>query len=1211
MGGFSERLAEEEEGIGTSMRSFLKCLESQKGLFHSQIDEMQRIVVTQCQLTGVNPLSQEMAAGALSIPIAGKKPRDLLNPKAVAYMQAVFAIKDKISKKEAREISAQFGITLAQVRDFFASQRTRVREIVQVSQEIFRDRSKDLKELEDGNQENKDPIMLSDPAPLSIAGPITCDTNILNAVTPAISETAPQSASKLTETDLSTVRCDSPEFSLATCIPITDEEDISDVHCKTEIAPQNSMCPTFTEPHPLNVVPLTRSEPLVSNPVGVSNAGTQSKLRQEEVFPGLDGSDKNFIENIFNLMSKEKTFSGQVKLMEGILKIENLSVLDWFLAKGGVMILATWLGEAAIEEQTSVLHIILKVLCHLPLAKAVPEHMSVILQSVNSLRFYRTQDISKKARILLARWSKLFAKSQPMRKTNGVKSQSDVRKQTLLSQSINEIISDESRQLRLENVVSDGNPTPSNKAIGNIRKRERPVQMELLTASSDESMKRKSFGLSSIQGKYRRKVQLVEHPGQKLTGRSQQAARASVSQSRPVSTDDIQKAKLRKEFMEAKYGKKKSETESSKQGISQASPIPTQPLPHERMNPRLSLPKSVIENKPTIRPHPYPTDEKRPNMFPLRNVDELKQPMVSLQSSTVEIQQPAAPSEHPMILLSSSNIQSQLYSENGAEQTKPLVPISSSLGEPQFNSKGTDEQRQPIVPESNSIAQQQTQRQKTIPESKEPFWKQCKRVQISWKTPPEIVIDEEWRVGAGQNSRELSHQKARNKREKEFVYQRPDEIPKNPKNPWENEMDYDDSLTPVIPIEQVLDSTDALQTQNSTSPETINVPQMAPTSVPISLPGGAIGTVHDPELLAVLLQNPVLVQTLMSGQGTNMTSEDIVRLLDSIKASGGAFPTGSITHSLANGVGAIEQPVEGSLPSPTPSSNFGTSGWQPVVARNPFSRNSSIPNTGNYASPGVAAPAYDKHPPATNLAHTQLPSASNFQQLQSPTSQFPLPQTLGAQYNGNFTNSVLHSPTPHAETISSVKPYQHPISNETGMLENRSTSGYNPMHSYSSYPPVQTHQATAYDHLSQPAYYSSGRVKSQQQPIYEYQSHLQNPTYETTSGRQYGNPGTVSDSWRPRGLTSDSYAQVNVNHYGSTNWYKTENVMSSNQFESWSPPNSGPSTSVDYVSRSSQPRTAYDSNYRPDQSRPMNFSSGYGGTNQNGNGWWNEHEKRR
>lgn len=47
---------------------------------------------------------------------AGKRPRDLLNPKAIKYMQSIFSIKDAISKKETREISALFGVTATQVR---------------------------------------------------------------------------------------------------------------------------------------------------------------------------------------------------------------------------------------------------------------------------------------------------------------------------------------------------------------------------------------------------------------------------------------------------------------------------------------------------------------------------------------------------------------------------------------------------------------------------------------------------------------------------------------------------------------------------------------------------------------------------------------------------------------------------------------------------------------------------------------------------------------------------------------------------------------------------------------------------------------------------------------------------------------------------------------------------------------------------------------
>ena len=46
--------------IGSSLDSFQKAMESQKHIFHSQIDQLRSIVVVQCKLTGVYPLSQEM-----------------------------------------------------------------------------------------------------------------------------------------------------------------------------------------------------------------------------------------------------------------------------------------------------------------------------------------------------------------------------------------------------------------------------------------------------------------------------------------------------------------------------------------------------------------------------------------------------------------------------------------------------------------------------------------------------------------------------------------------------------------------------------------------------------------------------------------------------------------------------------------------------------------------------------------------------------------------------------------------------------------------------------------------------------------------------------------------------------------------------------------------------------------------------------------------
>ncbi|KAM5546525.1 hypothetical protein ABKV19_002351 [Rosa sericea] len=55
--------------IRNFVKSFHKFVDLKRELFHSQIDELQKIIVNQCKLTGTNPLSQEMAAGAFSINI--------------------------------------------------------------------------------------------------------------------------------------------------------------------------------------------------------------------------------------------------------------------------------------------------------------------------------------------------------------------------------------------------------------------------------------------------------------------------------------------------------------------------------------------------------------------------------------------------------------------------------------------------------------------------------------------------------------------------------------------------------------------------------------------------------------------------------------------------------------------------------------------------------------------------------------------------------------------------------------------------------------------------------------------------------------------------------------------------------------------------------------------------------------------------------------
>ncbi|KAL9251737.1 Homeobox protein LUMINIDEPENDENS-like protein [Drosera capensis] len=698
--------------------SFHDVLESQKALFHGQIDQLREIVVTQCKLTGVNPLSHEMAAGAFSVTI-GKRPRDMLNPKFVKHTQSVFSIKDVMSKKETREISALYGLTVTQVREYFGDQRSRLRKLSRLSKEKA-NKTMVINEPQDGFPANADSVM------------------------------------------------------------------------------------------PINLVPLSSIAPS-------SAEETTSTSTQEEVLPGISESDKHFVDNVFDKIRQEETFGGEIKLMEWILQIENPVVLCWFLTKGGLMILASWLSDATTEEQTNVLDAILKVLSHLPLHKALPSHMAAILQAVNRLRFYRSSDISNRARVLLSRLSKIFAKMQGGKDPTHPKSVSNARK----------------------DILADAGG-----AAEDIRSMEPSQPLKLLTMTSDESNKKQTLGLTSIHNKGKRKVLLVEAPGQKSVAKSHHGSRAvPASHARPITADEIQKAKMRAQFMQDKHGG--------------ANGVDNRSLPKEKGK-----------------------GQKR-----------------------------------PLLLTNDLLSASEAYMRPKREiQKKAKVTVQNNVD------------RTETTPEGEKIAGK---------ENMSPGY----RVQVNWRTPPEIRFDPIWNVAAGENSKEVHVQKSRIMREKDPLYRTNADIPSNPKKPWDVEMDYDDTLTPMIPLEPLPDLDGPMEAQ--TEDHENMVTKVAPPQNGNA--GGetvAAATEPDFELLAVLLKNPDLISALMSGQANGLSSEDTARLLDMIKTTGGQVP-GTLNGVLGHSAAAALSPTpprnisvsipsrtdpqpsrpEVSLPSPTPSSD--------------------------------------------------------------------------------------------------------------------------------------------------------------------------------------------------------------------------------------------------------------------------------------------------
>ncbi|PNY05367.1 homeobox protein luminidependens-like [Trifolium pratense] len=367
-------------------------------------------------------------------------------------MQSVFSIKDAISKKESREISALFGVTVTQVRDYFTSQRSRVRKQVQLSKERALKSNSCAESLD--VQINSDPVRSMNPAPL--------------------------------------------------------------------------------------------------NSVGATNVEEASYSAQEAALSDLDDSDKQFVENIFGLMQKEETFCGQEKLLEWILTIRNFSVLLWFLTGGGAMTLANWLSKAAVEEQTSVLLLVLKPVYSGKLSYINMADSNFIGQTIGpeSWHFDVPEDI-----------------------------------------------------LALSNEFSDDFRKPESQSV------------KLLLSSSDDYNKKHPLGVSSSrilgESRERRKVQLVEQPGS--VSRSPQAARTGpVSQGRPMSADDIQKAKMRALFMQSKYGKTASKENKAK--INSPSKSQTKQASIAVCSSKVPVPlKNEEDKKPLLLPSKTTNRPEAPN----------------------------------------------------------------------------------------------------------------------------------------------------------------------------------------------------------------------------------------------------------------------------------------------------------------------------------------------------------------------------------------------------------------------------------------------------------------------------------------------------------------------------------------------------------------------------------------------------------------------
>ncbi|KAL0389607.1 UNVERIFIED_CONTAM: Homeobox protein LUMINIDEPENDENS [Sesamum calycinum] len=617
---------------------------------------------------------------------------------------------------------------------------------------------------------------------------------------------------------------------------------------------------------------------------------------------------------------------------------------------------------------------------------------------------------------------------------------------------------------------------------------------------------------------------MVEYPSQRLAVRSPQVAKSTpATQSRPLSADDIQKAKMRAQFMQSKHGKAST-------------------YPDEKLKPE-------SQNRCTSSHASFPPS------------------------------------------VSKSNLQSE-----PEEQRKLDNAVSKS------NVQSEPEEQRKL---DNAISKLANQQAISPLELEEPPCKKKKRVQIPWRTPPEIRIREIWHVGDGANSKEVEVQKNRIRREREIVYRETQEIPSDPREPWDREMDYDDTLTPEIPIEQLPD-VEPLEAPVSSSDTKEIVASVASASSD-SMPE------PDLELLAELLKNPDLVFALASGQIGDLSSAATVKLLDMIKANG--------VSSLGNLSGNAT--VEVSLPSPTPSSDPVPNGLKPDFSRNPFSRQHAFENDNAYQAPGAALPLQSHGmTPTSTLVQHQIPATTSLAPQPSAVVQqlahmvgplvSSLPIQLPEQWQGPANPQIHHQNTrPITSNIQHLTTEMRLNANTVADSNRASSSVLG-----ASSPTIRAEPF--------------GNVKPSPGSVLMAPSQSLAPSHPLNPQVSYIQEPLVSNSLSSRqGFDSNYHYQNNqtVNNYNAYaggagqavlppagNWGGRNNLADRPEFESWSPDNS-PSRRHEYLPgryyHEANPNLRH--GYRPERAMQKNLgqSSGYQDYNMSrtGSKRWADHRR--
>ncbi|XP_039050192.1 zinc finger CCCH domain-containing protein 6-like isoform X2 [Hibiscus syriacus] len=180
---------------------------------------------------------------------------------------------------------------------------------------------------------------------------------------------------------------------------------------------------------------------------------------------------------------------------------------------------------------------------------------------------------------------------------------------------------------------------------------------------------------------------------------------------------------------------------------------------------------------------------------------------------------------------------------------------------------------------------------------------------IKWRCPLRFVLDMNWQVVAGEESKEVEIQNQREVRVLEAVYPRPSAIPTNSVSADIGNCHYNDLLTPQIPVTPIEDEDAAMETLLNSQPHMLppgilhtlhcSIPSVSSSSADEKPVAGTVvniepgvaaaafaainqsnepGNMIDPDLLVKILSNPRLIEKLVTDHGAASGTQSLTEL---------------------------------------------------------------------------------------------------------------------------------------------------------------------------------------------------------------------------------------------------------------------------------------------------------------------------------------------